>query len=131
MGNDGRARILVALEPRSPDDHQISTRSSPARKAVDPALLTALEAHVASLKTENERLAETFKAELGTPRRRDRDAQRPATASEARVTAADARAADEAARTAEAIAAFKSLGQRLEAIVEARRPLWHRLLWRA
>jgi hypothetical protein len=42
----------------------------------------------------------------------------------------DARADAEAAKTAQAIAAFESLAQRLEAIAEARRPLWHRLLWR-
>ena len=34
------------------------------------------------------------------------------------------------AKTAQAIAAFESLAQRLEAMAEARRPLWHRLLWR-
>jgi hypothetical protein len=40
-------------------------------------------------------------------------------------------AADEAAKTAEAIGAFKSLAERLEAMAEARRPWWHRMLWRA
>jgi hypothetical protein len=43
-GNDGRARILVALEPRSPDEPPMSPRSSPAHKAADPALVHALEA---------------------------------------------------------------------------------------
>jgi hypothetical protein len=53
MGNDGRARILVALEPRAPDEHPMSTRSSGARKGVDPQLARALEGQVEALKSEN------------------------------------------------------------------------------
>jgi hypothetical protein len=40
-------------------------------------------------------------------------------------------ASEESAKTAQAIAAFESLAQRLEELAQARRPLWHRLLWRA
>jgi hypothetical protein len=123
LGNDGRARIRVSLEPRAPDDQPLISRSSPARKAIDPALVHALEAHVASLKTENERLAETLKAEL-----EHRDTEIGALKTQ--LAGAETRASEEAANAAEAIAAFKSLTERLEAIALARRPLWHRLLWR-
>jgi hypothetical protein len=46
MGNDGRTLVLAALEPRPPRD----ARSSPGRKAIDPELVIALEAHVETLK---------------------------------------------------------------------------------
>ena len=49
----------------------------------------------------------------------------------AQLAAAEARAADEAAKTARAIAAFESLAERLEAIAASKRaiePWWHRLL---
>jgi hypothetical protein len=52
----GRARVLVTLEPRSPDDPPIIARSSPARKETDSALVHALEAHNATLKADNEKL---------------------------------------------------------------------------
>lgn len=45
----------------------------------------------------------------------------------AQLAAAEARASDEAAKTAQAIAAFQSLAKRLEAIAAARRPWWRRL----
>jgi hypothetical protein len=51
-GNDGKARVLVSLEPRSPDEPPPITRSSPSQKAADPALLEALEAHVETLKAQ-------------------------------------------------------------------------------
>ena len=62
-----------------------------------------LSAHVASLKTENERLA-------------------------GQLAGAETRAGEEAAKTAQAIAAFEQLAQRLEAIAEAKRPSWRRWL---
>jgi hypothetical protein len=43
------------------------------------------------------------------------------------LAAADARASDEATKTAQAITAFEALAQRLEAMAEAKRPTW----WRA
>jgi len=64
QGNDGKARVQL---PFDPVDRVVNARSTPVRKSVDPALVHALEGHVASLKTENERLAaalETLKAEL-------------------------------------------------------------------
>jgi hypothetical protein len=48
MGNDGRALVLVALEPRPPGDGPVTPRS----KAVDPALVTALESHIKTLQEE-------------------------------------------------------------------------------
>jgi hypothetical protein len=38
------------------------------------------------------------------------------------------RASEESAKTAQAIAAFESLAQRLEAMAEARQPWWRRLV---
>jgi hypothetical protein len=73
---------------------------------VDQALVDSLREHVASLKAENE----TLRTQLA---------------------GAEGRAADEAGKTAQAIAALESLAQRLEELAQARRPLWHRLLWRA
>jgi hypothetical protein len=91
LGNDGRARILVALEPRAPDDQPLIGRSSPERKAIDPAIVDALEkgnaaikTYVSTLKTENERLA-------------------------AQLVAAEARANEESAKTRQAIAAVEKL----------------------
>ena len=39
----------------------------------------------------------------------------------------ETRASEESAKTAQAIAAFEQLAQRLEALAEARRPWWRRL----
>jgi hypothetical protein len=122
MGNDGRALVLAALEPRPPGDRPVTGRSPPGRKAVDPALLIALEGHVATLKAElDHRDAEidTLKAELGT-----RNSE---------LAAANTRASEESAKTAQAIAAFESLAQRLEAMAAQRaiKPWWQRLLRRA
>jgi hypothetical protein len=55
MGNDGKARVLVSLEPRSPDERPPTTRSSASQKAADPALVEALEAHVETLKATRRR----------------------------------------------------------------------------
>jgi hypothetical protein len=88
-GNDGRARIQLPDEPPHPVEPPLNPRSTPVRKAFDPALLHALEAHVATLKTENERLA----AQLGD-------------------AAVDL--ATERARTSAAISAFAALAERLD-----------------
>ena len=114
-GNDGKARVRLPFDAGEPVDRAVNTQSTPVRKSVDPALVHALEGHVASLKTENERLAaalETLKAELA---------------------AANARASEESAKTAQAIAAFETLAQRLEAMAAQRaiKPWWQRLLRRA
>ena len=46
----------------------------------------------------------------------------------AQLAAAEGRASEESAKTAQAIAAFEGLAQRLEAIAEARRRWWRRLV---
>jgi chromosome segregation ATPase len=67
--------------------------------------VTALQAHVA-----------TLKGQLA--------------AAEARVDKSASDLAAEQARTTQAIAAFEQLAQKLEAITEAKRPPWWRLLLR-
>ncbi len=95
MGNDGRALVLVALEPRPPGDQPVTPRSSPGRKAVDPALVTALESHIKTLQGDNETLKEQLAAEQ--------------------------------AKTSQAITAFASLAERLDALAAERaRPWWRR-----
>jgi hypothetical protein len=79
-------------------------------QAPDVSLLDSLREHIATLKGENE----TLKAQLA--------------AAEGRATAESIRANEENAKTAQAIAAFETLAQRLEAIAEARRPWWRRLV---
>jgi hypothetical protein len=81
---------------------------TPVIRASDQALLDSLRDHVASLKAENE----TLKAQLA---------------------GAETRASEESAKTAQAIAAFESLAQRLEAMAAQRaiKPWWRRLLQRA
>ena len=71
------------------------------------------DTHVETLKAELEHRA----AELETRK--------------AQLAGAEARAGEEAAKTAQAIAAFASLAERLEAIAQARRPWWRLLLRRA
>ena len=101
--NDGKALVLVALEPRPPGDQSVTPRPFPGRKTVDPALVTALESHIKTLQIETETLREHLSAartELTGERKR-----------------ADA-----------AIAVFASLAERLDALaVERARPWWRRL----
>ena len=52
----GKALVWAALEPRPPGDGPVTPRSPPARKAVDPALVTALQAHNETLKGDIEAL---------------------------------------------------------------------------
>jgi hypothetical protein len=85
-GNDGKARVLVTLEPRSPEEHPLSTRSSPARKSADQALVAALEAHV-----------QTLQAELASEKARSAAAEQRSDAA----IAALGRLADELAKLAE------------------------------
>ncbi len=103
-GNDGMTRV------RPPDD--LSDRCAPdVRSDARPdnsALVHALESHIKTLQGENEALMQ-------------------------QLTAAEARAAQEAEKTARAIAAFSSLAERLDALAADRsassraRPWWRRL----
>jgi hypothetical protein len=103
MGNDGRALVWAALQPRPPGDPPVTPRSLPGRKAVDQALVTALQAHNATLKADVERL-------------------------ESMLSAAAADLESERARTSAAISAFSALADRLDALAAERaRPWWRRL----
>ena len=121
IGNDKRPRIRLpdgwSNEIQTTVERRERKPRNDGRTTVERAFVTALEGHVASLKTENERLAaalDILKAELG--------------ARSSELAAAHARASDESAKTAQAIAAFQSLAQRLEAKAEAKRPWWRRLV---
>jgi hypothetical protein len=128
-GNDGEARLQI---PET--SYRVRTAHVPGS---DVSLVNSLREHIETLKAQ---LAEetaalrqhnaTLKAELEHRGAEIDTLKAQLAASEERVTAADARASEESAKTAQAIAAFESLAQRLEAMAEARRPLWHRLLWR-
>jgi hypothetical protein len=125
QGNDGRARVRLPDEPLAP-------AREPARGAsvrpTDAALVHALEGHVETLKAqlaeETAALREhnaTLKAEIDH-RGAEIDTLK------AQLAAANARAGEESAKTAQAIAAFEGLARRLEAMAEARRPWWRRLV---
>ena len=81
IGNDGRARIWLPEDERSPDDRPVIGRSSPERenerspdhppiigrssrghRPIDPALVTALENHIKTLQAENEALKQDLTA---------------------------------------------------------------------
>jgi hypothetical protein len=113
-GNDGKARVLL------PEDYEIERRPDSAPDAppdaadrvtaAAQATIAALEAALAASEDARGALAghvDTLKAALA---------------------GAEARAGEEAAKTTQAIAAFQSLAERLEAIAEARRPWWRRLV---
>jgi len=66
-GNDGKARVRLPFDAGEPVDRAVNTQSTPVRKSVDPALVHALEGHVASLKAEIEHRAaeiDALKAQL-------------------------------------------------------------------
>ncbi len=86
--------------PRTP----LNPRSTPVRKAFDQALVHALESHIKTLQGENEALKE-------------------------QLVAAEARAAQEAARADKAVDAIASLARALDELAEKRRGRgWRRLL---
>jgi hypothetical protein len=59
VGNDGLARVMVPTEIlRTPDQRPVNGRSTPVRKAGDPATLNALRAHIDTLKADNGRLTD-------------------------------------------------------------------------
>jgi hypothetical protein len=124
--NDGKTRVRLPFEPV---DHPVNARSTPVRKLVDRALVHALEAHVETLKAQlaeetatlrehnatlkaetDQRGAEidTFRTQLAARRQRARQRGK--------------------SQDRQAIAAFESLAQRLEAMAAASRPWWRRLV---
>jgi hypothetical protein len=146
MGNDGRARV------RLPDERPAPARNTTVRPT-DPALadalrgqLAALESHIKTLQADNDALKQDLAAERQrsdeatagfetqlTAARTDLSAHVETLKGEldnlkGQLAGADARAGEEAAKTAQAIAAFEQLAQRLESIAAERaRPWWRRL----
>jgi hypothetical protein len=49
LNNSGRAVVLAALGPRPAGDRPVIPRSPPGQKAVDLALVTALDSHIKTL----------------------------------------------------------------------------------
>ena len=165
IGNDGLARVRIPEDERAAGDRQVTTRSceagdraliarsSPARKPVDQALVTALESHIKSLQGENEALREQFAAAEARAGKQAaefaaRDAERLAMLAaeqaktahgiaaledhnatlKADVERLDADLAHERERADKAIGAFAALAERLDALAAARaRPWWRRL----
>jgi DNA repair exonuclease SbcCD ATPase subunit len=127
-GNDGLARVMV---PNDALDAPRAVRAPSARgdeEAAAPALvdalrgqLVALESHIKTLQADKEALTQDL-----TTTRADLSAH--VDMLKAQLASAEARAGEEAAKTAQAIAAFEQLAQRLEALAEARRPWWRRLV---
>jgi hypothetical protein len=124
LGNDGRALVWAALEPRPPGDRPVTPRSPPGRKPdaqPDASLVRALEAHVATLK---EQLAA---AEARILKQAD-ELVAYDSAYAGGLAAERAKVEAERARTDKAIAAFSALAERLDALAEERaKPRWRRL----
>jgi DNA repair exonuclease SbcCD ATPase subunit len=140
IGNDKKARVRFpdgwpdAVQTGNEQANRRGVRT-PFGRASDASLIKALDEHVATLKEQlaaaegkaNEEanaLREhnaTLKAELDH-RGAEIDTLK------GQLAGAEGRAAAESAKTAQAIAAFESLAQRLEAMAEARRPWWRRLV---
>jgi hypothetical protein len=134
-GNDGLARVMI---PNDALDAPRTVRAPSARgdeEATAPALvdalrgqLAALESHIKSLQADKEALTQDLAATRADLSAHVETLKAQLARAEARAESADSRAADEAAKTTQAIAAFESLAQRLEAMAEARRPWWRRLV---
>ena len=119
-GNDGRTRVAVP-EDFCPPDSPGDGLNSPGDKPPDSAPDNPVHAQIARLE-----------GELAGMREALAEARARAGAAEASAEAAQARADAEAAKTAQAIAAFAQLAQRLEAMAAQRaiKPWWRRLLQR-
>ena len=126
-GNDGKARVccpddvLAELEARRPDSSGDGRPDVGMVRPENQALITSLESHVATLKADVDRLEALL---AGERERADAEAAKSAEV----IRASAAQFAHERERADRAIAAFESLAQRLEAIAEARRPWWRRLV---
>jgi hypothetical protein len=120
-GNDGRTRVRLP-------DHW-SSQGTPDVRPDNSALVQALEAHVATLKGENE----TLKSQLAAAETRVIAAEARAGKQAAEFAERNAKLADalasERAKTEKAIAEFVALARRLaELAEEQRRPWWKRLV---
>jgi hypothetical protein len=100
----------MTARAREPGDLPVTPRSSPGRKAVDQALVHALESHIKTLQGDKDALLQQLAG------------------AEARIAEQAASLAAEKAMTEKAIAAFASLAERLDALAAERaRPWWRRL----
>jgi hypothetical protein len=126
-GNDGKARVLILPDmERAAHEHPERALSVQPERALsvqrmDGALTHALESHIKTLQAENEAL----KQDLTTTRA---DLSAHVETLKAQLAGAEARASEESAKTAQAIAAFEAIARRLEAMAEAKRPSWWRWL---
>jgi hypothetical protein len=109
-GNDGRTRVMAPEE-------ELIRADRPQDKPLDSPPDNAVREQIARLE-----------GELAGMREALAESRARAGAAEARAEAAETRASEESAKTAQAIAAFQSLAERLEALAEARRPWWRRLV---
>jgi hypothetical protein len=124
MGNDGRARVRLPDERPAPARNTTVCPTDPALADALRGQLVALESHIKTLQADKEALTQDLAAT-----RADLSAHVASLKAEnERLAGAEARAGEEAAKTAQAIAAFESLAQRLEAMAEARRLWWRRLV---
>lgn len=122
-GNDGRTRVTVPEDAlaRPPDSPSVSPGDTPPDNPVH-AQIARLDRELAHAQIAR------MEGELAGLREALADARGRAGAAEARAEAAETRASEESAKTAQAIAAFQSLAERLEEIAAARRPWWRRLV---
>jgi len=125
-GNDGRTRVAVPEDFCPPDSPGEGLNSpgdgppvSPGDKPPDSPPDNPVHAQIARLE-----------GELAGMREALAEARARAGAAEASAEAAQARADAEAAKTAQAIRAFESLAERLEAIAEAQKAKTLRRWWR-
>jgi len=129
IGNDKRPRIRLPEGWSNDVQTTVERRERKARngttfeRTVDQALVTALESHIKTLQGENEALREQFAAA-------EARAGKQATEFAARDAERLAMLTAEQAKTAQAIAAFSDLAQRLDALAAERdrRPWWRRLM---
>jgi hypothetical protein len=117
-GNDGKARVQVpdtvsaavsatmSADSDETGKHHVRQRVRHRVREADVSLVAALEGHV-----------QTLQAELASEKER-------VTATEAQLSQRDAQLAEANMRADKVIAAFASLADRLDALVEARRRSW-------
>jgi chromosome segregation ATPase len=97
-------------------------------RPLDGPIIKALEAHVATLKEQLAAAEGKAREEANALREHNATLKADIETLKGHLTSAETRASEESAKTARAIAAFESLAERLEAIAEARRPWWRRLV---
>jgi septal ring factor EnvC (AmiA/AmiB activator) len=113
---------LLPLDERTAGQQPVNARTTPVRKAVDPALVNALESHIKTLQGDNDALREQLAASEARGERLAAD-----------YAARDAKSAAELdaerERADKAIATFAALADRLDALAAERsKPWWRRLV---